>query len=343
VSGRAPWFSFLVHPRHARDLHQVAGSDLLRLYSADEKEFERRACSMPPQVIGELSFGFEPCHGELVAVARLPHGMVGPGALSDVAAAARMAAGRGSAVLGLGALTSPVTGAGLKLLAHLPPGVTVTTGNAYTAAVVRHNVRQALEAVPPRRPCVAIVGCTGSVGYAATHLLAEEAVDLVLVGRAAARVHQLFPDLAGRATAADDLSALRAADVAVILTSGLPPLTPDTVRPGTVVIDYAQPAGLTPEVTLALRTAGCRVVEGGLVRIPGYESTFDLSLSDPRDTFACLAETYLFARDGIRDHSVGRASPRLAARLESLARRLGVRPTELDLTGTALAAGGPGT
>lgn len=39
--------------------------------------------------------------------------------------------------------------------------------------------------------------------------------------------------------------------------------------------------------------------------IPGFHSTYDFNLPNSEATVACLAETYLFVRDGIRELSVG--------------------------------------
>jgi predicted amino acid dehydrogenase len=80
------------------------------------------------------------------------------------------------------------------------------------------------------------------------------------------------------------------------------------------------------------------VVEGGIVRVPDYWCSVDLGLTDPADTTACVAEAYLFAREGIQAHSVGRPTPELARRLERAALRHGVRPQPLR----ALAKGGDG-
>ena len=64
--------------------------------------------------------------------------------------------------------------------------------------------------------------------------------------------------------------------------------------------------------------------------IPGYSSSAELRMPDRRCTLACLAETYLFAREGIREHSVGHAAVELAVELERIADTYGVRPRELD-------------
>jgi fatty aldehyde-generating acyl-ACP reductase len=66
------------------------------------------------------------------------------------------------------------------------------------------------------------------------------------------------------------------------------------------------------------------VLEGGLVRIPAYRSTYDMGTPSRLDTFACLAETYLFARQGIRGHSVGRPSVELAEAMDRAAQLHGI-------------------
>jgi predicted amino acid dehydrogenase len=79
------------------------------------------------------------------------------------------------------------------------------------------------------------------------------------------------------------------------------------------------------------------VVQGGLVTIPGYHCATDFRLPDRRSVLACLAETFVFAREGIREHSVGKAPIELALHIESVARRHGVQPRPLDLAREAVA------
>jgi hypothetical protein len=59
-----------------------------------------------------------------------------------------------------------------------------------------------------------------------------------------------------------------------------------------------------------------------------------LNIPIPGATFACLAETYLMAREGMREHSVGAPAPEFALRLEQVAARHGVRPARLDFGDT---------
>jgi fatty aldehyde-generating acyl-ACP reductase len=331
ASTRQPWFTFLIHPRSPRDLDRVASARFLRRYSSTEAEFLRKVRSLRPLVAGEIVFGVTSFRGELIAVPRLPAELSGGEAIRAIGEAAGLAASRGAKILGLGGLTSPATGGGHRLIRHLPHGVTLTNGNAYTAAVVCANVAEACGklglADPPR---VAIVGCTGSVGIPTTHLLAALRLPLLLIGRNLQRLEQKFGEISN-VEFSIDLRDLKTADVVVLLTSDPSALLSTAhVKPGSVVIDCAQPANIDEENFGAYESLGVSVCEGGIVRIPNYSCSADLGFSNPKDTFACLAETYLFARYGIAQHSTGAPSVDLAKRLWRLAERDGiaVRPLQ---------------
>jgi fatty aldehyde-generating acyl-ACP reductase len=282
-----------------------------------------------------VRFGFSPVHGEVVGVLCMPWEILHLKGRQGIVEAVEVAVGRGTPVIGLGALTSPATRGGASLVPLVPRGVTITTGNAYTAVVAYRNTMEALGALGDsgsRR--VAVVGCTGSVGVATARLLDRVGLDLILIGRAQQRVHRELPDLAARSTVSADRRDVGDAEVVLLLT-GDPgaQLEPDMVRPGSIVLDLSHPFNIPPRRFGEFRTRGVRVAQGGLVHIPGYSSTAELRLPDRRCTLACLAETYLFAREGIREHSVGQASVELALELEDIAERYGVRPRPLDLDG----------
>lgn len=292
-----------------------------------------KMCSLPPIVAGEVGFGTAAIWGEVVNIMRLPDVMVGPHAARAVLEGLELVLRRGSRVIGLGALTAPATGGGLSLLRHLPAGVTLTNGNAYTAVVVRQNVIEASRNLGlDRRAKVAVVGCTGSVGVPASHLLAEAGFDLTLVGRSARKVKHLLGCLASQAVFAGDLETISEADIVVVLTNDpSAQLTPAHVRTGAVIIDCAQPKNIKDSALEQFRQRNILVCEGGIVRIPCYSTSTDILGLDREDTFACLAETYLFAREGIREHSVGRPTPEFALRLERIAQRHGVIPRPLNI------------
>ena len=330
-----PWFTFLVHPRDFEDLWVVPGAALIDEHSATEAEFREKMLSLPPTVIGDVRFGFSPVHGEVVGVLCMPDEILHLKGRRGIIEAVEVAVGRGTPVIGLGALTSPATRGGAALVPLVPRGVTITTGNAYTAAVAYHNVMQGIGALGDSGPVrVAVVGCTGSVGVATARLLDREGLDLILIGRSQQRVHRELPDLAPRSMVSEQRSDVAGADVVLLLT-GDPAATiePDMPQPGSIVLDLAHPFNILPQRFGEFWARDIRVAQGGLVDIPGYSNTAELRLPDRHCTLACLAETYLFAREGIREHSVGHASVDLAIELEDIAGRYGVEPRKLELDG----------
>jgi fatty aldehyde-generating acyl-ACP reductase len=341
LTSEPPWFAFLIHPRDIEDLYQVGGSSLIREHSANEEEFRDKMCSIPPTVVGSVTFGQGPARGELVGVVRMPGQILRPEGRLRILDAVRLAATRGATVVGLGALTAPATRGGLTLLPDLPRGVTLTTGNAFTAAIASGNVTEAAEAIGlPGTATVAVVGCHGSVGTAASRLLAATGLDLILVGRTIHQVERQLPDLLPRARVSGDLQDLAHANIVLLLTSDPSALlTPDLLRAGSVVIDLAHPVNIPQARYRDFLARDIIVVQGGLVQIPRYHSTTDFRLPSRSAALACLAETYLFAREGIREHSVGPATTELAAQLAAMAVRHGIRPWPLGLPAPVPAAG----
>lgn len=331
LSAQPPAFVFLTHLRDDDDLYRIGASSFLRRFSDGEDDFRRKMSSLPPLVAGEISFGFSPVRGEVVVVMRKPDALFGPRGGRAILEGLEVALARGARVIGLGALIAPATAGGARLLRHLPDGVTLTNTNAYTAVLVQANVHETAANLRLGTGAqVAVIGCTGSVGVPASRLLADDGFPLVLVGRTVERARRHLGDLEGKARLAAGLDSALGADVVVLLTSDESArLTPDHVSPGAVVIDFAQPANVSPAAVAAFERQEVTVVEGGIVRVPDYWCSVDLGLADRADTTACVAEAYLFAREGIQAHSVGRPTTELARRLERAALRHGVRPQPL--------------
>ncbi|WP_165978018.1 hypothetical protein [Actinomadura darangshiensis] len=332
LGSQPPWFVFLGHPRDRRDLHSIGGSSLIFDHSEDEDEFEEKLCSLPPTVVGGITFGFAPIRGEMICVMRMPNQILR--AREAIREGVRIAAGRGAKVVGLGALTAPATRGGRLLLDTLPPGVTLTNGNAYTAAVARRNVLEAAEYLGLGTDAtVAVVGCTGSVGTAASRLLAEDGFELILVGRSERRVQRELADLCDDHTVASGQSELKAAQVILLLTSdSTARLVPEVVQPGAIVIDLTHPRNIDPSEFPAFLEHDVQVAQGGQVVIPDYHNTMELQLAEGRNTIACLAETYLFAKEGITEHSVGNPPIELARELNEIAEFHDVHSARLNLT-----------
>jgi len=338
---QAPWFSFVVHLRSRDDLDRWATTSTVRGEAAEG--WRERVMSGPPLVASTISFRTAPVNGNLIVIPRLPQDIIFGEGPKLVARAVEIAAARGARVVGLAGLTAPATRGGESLLPTLPHGVTLTNGNSYTAAVSCANVREACRFLGRERPSVAVVGSTGSVGMAASRLLAEdEEVDLTLIGRTTERARKAGPDPGGRVTYSGRIEDAAAADVVLTLThdrsARLRPDLFDGARER-VIVDVAQPTNVEYEKRGAFAARRVRVVRGGWVLMPGGVSSQDHKkvMTDgdpdaaPGSAPACLAETCLFAADGIHAHAVGPGSADLGRLLEQIAARRGVHVAPLSL------------
>jgi predicted amino acid dehydrogenase len=331
LGANPPWFAFIVHPRNLSELIAMPGASLVYDHSDGDADFIAKAMHNPPVALADVVFTGSAVRGELIGIGRLPEAMLTTDAHRAVAAAVDLAIERGARVIGLGALTAPATAGGRALLKRLPAGVTLTNGNALTAAVVRRNVREAIARLGSSRPRVALLGATGSVGIALSRLLAEEGLNLTLIGASMGRIERTLGDLlAAGHTGTVGLDALYSADIGVLLTNASAArVAPEMVAPGTILIDVAQPPNAADEDLAAFVAAGVEVVPGGVVRIPGYCCRQDFGLPSPQDTFACLAETYVLAREGLREHSTGTPAPEYVEAIARAASRQEVTPLPL--------------
>jgi predicted amino acid dehydrogenase len=232
----------------------------------------------------------------------------------------------GASVVGLGALTAPVT-AGGRLLRERA-GVTLTTGNAFTAHLTVEALRRLLPVAPGGH--IAVVGATGSVGSCVVRLLADEPIgtELTLVAREPKRLTSLAQEVAAALTprgrpmelhTARTMEAVREADLVLILTSASDALLRgEHLKLGAVVLDDTQPRNTDP--ALASERPDVLVVDGGVAAIPGIDVRGDIGL--PRGlAYACLCETMLMALDGHGAHAVGAADVGHARRMRDAARR----------------------
>ncbi len=306
------------------DLYRTRESAFILERSESEADFIEQMRAHPPTVIGEVTFSQSAVRGEIIAIGFLPRDLFGRNARRKLIEALDLARIRGAKIVGLGGLTSSATRGGRSLLPHAD-GITLTNGNAYTAATVVGQVKEAAVLFGlGDQAKVGVLGCTGSVGTAASRLLAREGFRLILVGRSRERVSNLLGDLPD-ATASDDPALFREAEIIVLLVGGeSAQISAQNISDGSVVLNFAQPPNITPDLRAGLTERGVTVAEGGLVTIPGYETAYDWGLSDPDSVFACLAETYLFSREGLTDHSVGDPSPEFVQKMERIARRHGV-------------------
>lgn len=330
LTNQAPSFAFLIHPRDDYDLYQMGGAQFILDNSEDNADFKRKICTMPPLVVGEIRFGFSQIWGELIAAAKMPRQLISKSGPSYVRETFEVALSRGTKVVGLGALTSPMTRGGQKLQGIGPAGTRITNGNGYTAHVTSENVKQASEHLAMGDSAVvAIVGCTGSVGRPTAQLLDDLGFRLVLIGRNEKRVYDRIGELAKRHTVSSSLESLKNVDIVVLLTTESVVL-PSSIKPSSIVIDCCQPAAIEKEQCENLANVGVKVVAGGLVSIPNYRCSYDLRMPSEEYAFACLAETFLFAAEGIPEDSVGTPSLEFAQYMGRVGERHGVKVRSLE-------------
>ena len=330
-------FAFLVHPRAevARDLGRI-WRPLGRLPEA-ACQWSLRHLPLPPLPLAtvhrrDLASAPAPTDGLLGHVLVVP---VGARQLltedrrwvrGKIEQAVDRATALGASVVGLGALTAPVTAGGRLLRKR--PGVTVTTGNAFTAYLTVEGLRRLLPAA--RGGHLAVVGATGSVGSCVVRLLADEPIgsDLTLIAREPKRLAALAAEAAAlQATRGHDvavrtatsLDAVRDADLVLVLTSATDALLrSEHLKPGAVVLDDTQPRNTDP--SLQVDRPDVLVIDGGVAAVPGLDIRGDIGL--PRGlAYACLCETMLMTLDGHRGDAVGVADVGHALRLRDAARR----------------------
>lgn len=317
-------FAFLVHPR------ADVAADMARVWRPFGRvpegawQWAMRRLPLPAQPFATIrrSGGAE-VEGWVVAVpvgARQLLAEDRSWVVGRIEAAVDRAESLGATIVGLGALTAPATGAGRLLRER--PGMSFTTGNAFTAYLTVEGLRRLLPAAPGGH--IAIVGATGSVGSCVVRLLADEPLgtDLTLVARGQRRLDDLAAEVRATGLAvrtATTMDAVRDADLVLVLTSAADALLgADHLKRGAVVLDDTQPRNTDP--ALQRERPDVLVVDGGVAAIPGVDLRGDIGL--PRGlAYACLCETMLMAFDGVEGSAVGQASVDHALRMRDAARR----------------------
>lgn len=242
----------------------------------------------------------------------------------------RLAECLGAHVVGLGALTSSVTNGGLDIAGEV--SASLATGRTMTAIAVTEYLTYLLfyfqERIEERR--IAIVGAGGSVGATTALLLAKKgARHLLLVDleRKSDRIERLIKELIGDREDFDirkshHIGDIKWADVIITATNAPEALVvSDDIRPGTIVIDDAQPSDVHPGV---MKREDVLVIFGGIVKTPRVYSHFNFSLVERDENFSCLAETMLLARENIhKNFAIGHITMAQLERIDALARTVG--------------------
>lgn len=294
------YFGFLVHP--------LGIEDVIKKYKLAEKLSPRLVASVirrrPPFVLSEVSgirteAGLE-ARGVLVAVPLLPNQffeLPEEKVLKKIAKACRLAAKEGARIVGLGAFTAIPGEGGKRLLDYV--NVPITTGNTYTTATAIEGTLKACELMEleTKKSTLAIVGATGSIGFACSVFLSSHFKEVILIGRDEEKLKKVFEKVKEKNSNVryhTDLNEIKKAEVIVSATSAYAPLIePSLLKSGAVVCDVARPRDVSRRVISEREDV--LVIDGGIVKVPGNPKWgFDLGLPNNL-AFGCLAETILLA------------------------------------------------
>ena len=236
----------------------------------------------------------------------------------------------GARILGLGAFTSVIGDAGLTIAKGLD--IPVTTGDSYTVAIAVEAIREAARVmeIPIHEATVAVVGATGSIGRVCAELLAEDAAELVLIGRNEGTLDELRSRLQGpgkaRLRISTHVDEISRAQLILTVTSAIHELIhPEYLQPGSVVCDVARPRDVSAMVA-AVRN-DILVIDGGMVDVPGpVDFHFNFGFP-PGKAYACMAETITLALEGrFEDYTLGKEISRHQVdEISSLAAKHGFR------------------
>jgi predicted amino acid dehydrogenase len=157
----------------------------------------------------------------------------------------------------------------------------------------------------------AVIGATGSIGAACSHILGNKVAQLTLTARNATRLKNLSHALQPHVTAACDWTAdireaVRGADLVLTATSAVSDVVePEDLRPGAVVCEVSLPHDVSRRV--ATMRPDVLVTEGGNVRVPGpVNFNFDFGLP-PGIALACMSETMILTLENrFENYSLGR-------------------------------------
>ncbi len=323
-------FAFLVHLRssYRKDFKLLAKP--LGLIPDAVYKFLLKNRPLPPFIVSEVTCtpGATEAEGYIVllpyAAGQLleqQHLM-----LPRIEQALKIAASKGAEIMGLGALTSPITQGGMTLKNN--PHIYITNGNAFTAFITWKKVTELINRMHSDKTVVALVGASGSVGSLVSKLLAKNNPDAeyMLVARNAARLVSLANEMKAinksvPVTVSDKIGDIKHADIIVLLTSAADcVLHAEHIKPGAIVLDDTQPRNTHPD--LLKQRPDISIIDGGLVSVPHLHFK-QRGLGLPGGiSFACLAETMLLAQAGYEgDFSIGNPTLEQAEMISQLANR----------------------
>lgn len=297
-------FAFIIHPLSIKDMEHVSPilkyipDSLLEACLKMKKPFKVSHITGIQSPYSEAEGWFVGCPLTAKQMVELPEEFV----MDRIIESGKVAQELGAKIVGLGAFTSVVGDAGITVAKNLD--IAVTSGNSYTVATAVQGTEAAVKLMGKSlADCRAVVvGASGSIGSAATRLLAGEVSHITLVARHLAPLEEIAQDIIKQnkcqVQVTDNIhEALHNADIVLTVTSALDFLIdPADLKPGAVVCDVARPRNVSKEVSAKRRDV--LVIEGGVIDVPGnVDFHFNFGFP-PHTSYACMAETMILALEG---------------------------------------------
>lgn len=330
-------FAFIVHPRDI--------SDVYRKYPfakyLPEKLLLWFLRHYWPVVLSEVE-GLksqktgEEVPGYIITIPLTSHQMLGNRELAKkkIIQAIKLAEKMGVKIIGLGALTSSITKGGIELL-NKTNSIAVTTGNSLAVAVAVEAIKQIIQEKQTsfQDMSIAIIGATGSIGWAVTLSLADQYPKiLILIGRTPSHLTELESEINARhteinLTISTEIRQIQNADIIIVTTASPEVLIKsEYLKQGAVIYDVSQPQNVSLDI-IQKRT-DVSIIDGGLVSTPDINYHFNFGL--PRETaFACLTETMLLAAEKKVENRVGIVDLEKTKEIYKLAKRYNFKSSPL--------------
>lgn len=237
----------------------------------------------------------------------------------------------GCDVVGLGSLTGSALTASGELLARRVR-VPLTSGNTFAALATSMSVEKIVArlGLDLSDMTISVIGATGSVGYAVSYELGKKCKKLLGIARHVGRLKSLQSDVENSVVSTEITDAF-GADIVVVTTAASEYLvTPEMVKPGTLIIDETQPRNCSP---LLNNRDDVLVIDGAMISVPEIDLGMDMACP-PKTIYACYAETMMLSLEGVTEHfHLGRVDPRIFPELRALAKQYGLdlaAPTSFD-------------
>ncbi len=223
--------------------------------------------------------------------------------IKKVEGSLKLAAEDGCSVAAMGAFTSIVL-QGMEEELERKYGLRITSGNAFTAAVIIQSISDLLRRMNRSLEdmTVGIVGASGDIGSTCVGWFGSRVSRLILTGRGMEPLEKCIERQKDQircdyTLSTDNRAVVHDCDVVIYVTSSYTHLTSiEDFGPWTIVCDASSPLNvrwdpqnLRPDVLL---------YHGGIVGLPvPLETGFDIGLSSPYHFYGCQVEGLLVALD----------------------------------------------